>query len=66
MSSKWELEKENLEDLILNQGISYEEIGRRYSCTGSNIRKVSRRIGIELPQKREINECETFNKVLAK
>ena len=62
MSSKWELERENLEDLILNQGISYEEIGRRYGCTGSNIKKVSLRLGINLPQKRTVNECETFNR----
>ncbi len=62
MNSKWEVEKENLEDLILNQGISYEEIGRRYNCTGSNIKKVAKRLGIDLPIKRKINELETFNK----
>ena len=39
--SKWEFEKENLEKLILVDKISYEEIGRRYGCTGSNIKKVS-------------------------
>lgn len=60
--SKWESEKENLEDLILNQKISYEEIGRRYGCTGSNIKKVAKQLQIELPQKRKINESETFNK----
>lgn len=62
MKSKWELEKENLEQLILVEKLSYEEIGRRYGCTGSNIKKVALRLGINLPQKRYINESETFNK----
>lgn len=39
MASKWESEKENLEKLI-NDGISYEEIGRRYGCSGANIKKL--------------------------
>ena len=38
MASKWILEKENLERLI-NEGVSYEEIGRKYNCSGSNIKK---------------------------
>ena len=62
MTSKWFEEKENLEQLILIDKLSYEEIGRRYGCTGSNIKKVAKRIGINLPQKRKINECETFNR----
>lgn len=61
--SKWEFEKENLEKLILVDKISYEEIGRQYGCTGSNIKKVSERLGIKLPQRRKINECETFNRI---
>lgn len=62
MTSKWFEEKENLEHLILIDKLSYEEIGRRYGCTGSNIKKVAKRIGINLPQKRRVNECETFNR----
>ena len=62
MTSKWFEEKENLEQLILIDKLSYEEIERRYGCTGSNIKKVAKRIGINLPQKRKINECETFNR----
>ena len=62
MSSKYESEKENLIDLIINQGLSYEEIGRRYECTGSNIKKVAQRLGIELPQRRKVNENETFQR----
>lgn len=49
MKSKWESEKENLEQFILVEKLSYEEIGRRYGCTGSNIKKVALRLGIELP-----------------
>ncbi len=62
MKSKWNAEKENLEQLIKIEKLSYEEIGRRYECSGSNIKKVALRLGIELPQRRKINECETFNK----
>lgn len=47
MTSKWIDEKSNLEQLILVDKLSYEEIGRRYGCTGSNIKNVARRIGIE-------------------
>ena len=62
MESKWNKEKEKLEDLILNQELSYEEIGRIYGCSGSNIKKVALRIGIKLKDKRKINPNETFNK----
>ena len=62
MKSKWESEKENLEQLILVENLSYEEIGRRYGCSGGNIKKVALRLGIELSPRRTINECETFNK----
>ena len=62
MRSKWFEEKENLENMILVQKLSYEEIGRQYGCSGSNIKKVALRIGIELPQRRKVNDCETFNR----
>ena len=42
--------------------LSYEEIGRKYGCSGSNIKKVAQRLGIELPQRRKINPNETFNR----
>lgn len=61
MASKWILEKENLEKFI-NEGVSYEEIGRKYNCSGSNIKKVAERIGISLPNRRTINPCEDFHK----
>ena len=62
MESKWFKEKAYLEQAILVDKLSYEEIGRKYGCSGSNIKKVAQRIGIELPQRRKINPCETFNK----
>jgi hypothetical protein len=61
MASKWESEKENLEKLI-SAGVSYEEIGRQYGCTGANIKKAAVRLGIELKARRIVNECETFGK----
>ena len=33
--------KEELEDLILNKKLSYEEIGRIYKVTGTAIRKAA-------------------------
>ena len=60
--SKWESEKEELERLINVEKVSYEEIGRRYGCSGANIKKAALRLGIELPQRRKINPNETFNK----
>lgn len=29
--------------------MSYEEIGKHYGCTGTNIKKVANKIGIQLP-----------------
>jgi hypothetical protein len=52
-----------LEQLILIDKLSYEEIGRKYGCTGSNIKKVAKRIGIVLPTKRKINPNETFHRI---
>lgn len=60
--SKWQKEKEQLEQWILVDKLSYEEIGRRYGCSGSNIKKVSKNLGIDLPKRREINPCETFGR----
>lgn len=60
--SKWDSEKEELERLINVEKVSYEEIGRRYGCSGANIKKVATKLGIELPQRRKINPCETFDR----
>lgn len=62
---KWKDKKDELEEKI-SSGKSYEEIGREYGCTGANIKHVAERLGIQLSQRRKINECETFNKGTAK
>jgi len=62
MDSKWENEKEYLRKAILEDKKSYEEIGREYGCSGANIKKVAKRLGIELPIKRAVNPCETFGR----
>lgn len=54
--------KEELEQLIFEDNLSYEEIGRRYGCTGANIKKQAKKLGIELPKRRTINNNEHFNK----
>ena len=59
---KWEEKKETLIDLIQVQQLPYEQIGKIFNCSGSNIRKVAKKLGIELKPKRKINESETFNK----
>lgn len=61
MKVNWKNEKENLEKLI-KDGIPYEEIGRQYGVTGNAVKKAANRLGIILPQKREINPNETFGK----
>lgn len=56
------IKKEELEEMMLVKRISYEDIGKIYNCTGSNIKKVAKRLGINLIQRRKINSKETFNK----
>ena len=58
----WLNEKNELERLINIEHVSYEEIGRRYNCTGANIKKHAKKLGILIPKRREINPNETFNK----
>jgi len=60
MKSKWQEEKEELERLINVEKVSYEEIGRRYGCSGANIKKQAKAVGIILPQRRSINPEEKF------
>lgn len=62
---QWLNEKEKLKELI-NQGLSYDEIGKLYNVSGAAIRKAAPRIGIQLPRRRRINSKETFNKGTAK
>lgn len=61
----WKREKENIEKLI-NDGFSYEEIGRQYGCCGANVKKAAIKLGIKLFPRRNVNEKETFNKGVRK
>lgn len=54
--------KSELENLIINENLSYEAIGRIYDVSGNAIKKAAKRLGIELPKRRVINECEDFVK----
>lgn len=65
--TKWDSEKENLEKYILIDKLSYIEIGRIYGCTDNNIKKVARRLGIELPVRNAKNAAkEPVNKGVRK
>jgi len=54
--------KKELEKFILIDKLSYEEIGIKYNCSGSNIKKVAKAKGIDLPIRRNVNPLEAFNK----
>lgn len=54
--------KEELEELIFNKKLSYEEIGRMYGISGNAIKNAAKRAGIDLPKRRAINKKETFGK----
>ena len=47
---------------LIQQGSSYESIGRMYGVTGTAIKKHAKKIGIVLDERRKKNEKETFNK----
>lgn len=63
---KWITEKEKLDFYINEEHLSYEEIGRRYNCTGAAIKKAAKKLGIYLPKRRKINPNETFQRGTAK
>lgn len=54
--------KEELERLIINENKSYEEIGRLLNVSGSAVKKAAKKMGIKLPNRRKVNEKETFNR----
>lgn len=54
--------KEELEQWILVENQTYEEIGRRLGITGAAVKKAAKRLGIELPVRRCKNDSEHFNK----
>lgn len=53
----WDKEIENLKKMVFQDKLSYEKIGRMYGCTGTNIKRVMKRRGIELL----IKECTGGN-----
>ena len=55
---------EQIENIInlVNNGNSYESIGKIYGVSGSAIRSMLIKKGYDLPKKRLINNSETFNK----
>lgn len=53
MVSNEKYKKEDLERLIFDEKLSYEEIGRRYEVSGAYIKKVSRKLGIDLPVRKK-------------
>lgn len=63
---KWKSKKNELERLINEEKVSYEEIGRKYGVSGAAIKKAAERLGINLPKRRKVNPSETFNKGTAK
>ena len=59
MKINWETEKEHLQKLI-DDKVSYEAIGRIYSVSGTAIKKVAIKLGIEIVRRKKINPKETF------
>lgn len=64
--AKWVYEKDELDRLINVEHVTYEEIGRKYGVTGAAVKKAAQRLGVETPQKRQINPNEHFNRGTAK
>lgn len=62
----WDLEIENLKNYVFVEKLSYEEIGRMYNCSGTNIKRVMTRRGIELPIRSKNAGKEPVNKGTAK
>ena len=62
----WDLEIENLKNYVFVEKLSYEEIGRMYNCSGTNIKRVMTRRGIELPIRSKNAGKEPANKGTAK
>ena len=60
--AKFNVTKEELEKLILEEKLSYEEIGRMYNISGTYVKKKAERLGIKLQKRRKINSKESFGK----
>lgn len=55
------MNKEDLEQKIFVEKMSYEEIGRLYGVSGATIKNRAKKIGIKLQPKRKINPKENFS-----
>jgi len=60
--TKWEDKKDELIDLIQVKKLPYTQIGKMFNCSCNNIKKVAKRLGIELESRRKVNECEASKK----
>ena len=60
--TKWEDKREELIDLIQVQKLPYTQIGKMYNCSCNNIKKVAKRLGIDLEIRRKVNESEASKK----
>ena len=56
-----ELTYERLHQLLIIEERSYAQIGKEEGCSGANIKKIARKLGITLSKRRKINPSETFN-----
>lgn len=65
MKIDWSKDSERILSLIQNN-VSYEEIGREYGVTGSYIRKLCKQNGYQLTPRRGINVNEHFNRGIKK
>ena len=57
----WENEKEIVKELI-ESGVPYERIGKKYGVTGASVKKAAKKLGLNLISRRRINPTENFNK----
>jgi len=53
--------KELMEEWILEKNESYSTIGKRLGISDNAVKKRARKLGIKLPQRRQINEKESFS-----
>lgn len=59
---EWNNEVDNLKQLIEIEKLPYNTIGNLYGVSGTMIRKIWKKFGFTLENRRKINEKETFNK----
>lgn len=57
-----DLTYETLYNLLITENKSYAKIGEQEGCSGANIKKLAKKLGIPVPVRRKINPKETFNK----